>query len=597
MSEIIQRKLQILVDEPETELDDEFLKISQNISEVITNSTPRFTIGITGKWGTGKTTMMKAIQKSLESYNDVSIPVVWFNAWRYEHEKTNATIPLLLTILNGFRKWLETNTTNNESKLEKIKKFGKGLSGSVTIGVEGMASGTLNFDPEKTNSSTDNAKIFQQRNIPTIQEGIELVESLKEDVTLNLPNKLKLVVFIDDLDRCSHHKALEVLESIKVMLGIDGIVYVVGISDNTISRLIDIQYKDTGIKGEDYLKKIIQVKYQLRTWTTKDIREIIEKNILKELGNNAPEFLTNNNKDKNYDMISQITEANPRELKRFLNNLILSFALVKKEGMDEEKLLIIEALKSRWEGFFLRYSNEHADLRRLLLESTRENMDELKKPITTKRKNGDTLSIDEKIVEEMTPELWDFFVNVKEKLESIMPDQWSLYLRATKSIENMNEHTGLDTSFDVEMWKLLRSSQIVEFNRIRPSLLYLQGAELQDAHLQRAHLQRASLAHANLEASDLRDVDLRMASLDDANLQGADLQRAYLQGSSLRLTDLRNTNLQHADLQGADLQGADLQGADLRDANLQHAYLRDTNLLNAVLSISKDEAGKRGAII
>ena len=71
----------------------------------------------------------------------------------------------------------------------------------------------------------------------------------------------RVVVFIDDLDRCSPKKALEVLESIKVFLDIEGFVYIIGMSRDTIDRLITHAYKETGIEGKEYIKKIIQIPY------------------------------------------------------------------------------------------------------------------------------------------------------------------------------------------------------------------------------------------------------------------------------------------------------------------------------------------------
>jgi len=69
----------------------------------------------------------------------------------------------------------------------------------------------------------------------------------------------RVIVFIDDLDRCSSKKAIEVLESVKVFLGIDGFLYIMGISHETIAKLISAEYEKSGIKGEQYIKKIIQI--------------------------------------------------------------------------------------------------------------------------------------------------------------------------------------------------------------------------------------------------------------------------------------------------------------------------------------------------
>src|SRR5919108_2032570 len=58
--------LKIITDEPSLE-DDAFGfdGYTQKLADIITNSNPRFAIGIFGGWGTGKTTLMKMIEKKL----------------------------------------------------------------------------------------------------------------------------------------------------------------------------------------------------------------------------------------------------------------------------------------------------------------------------------------------------------------------------------------------------------------------------------------------------------------------------------------------------------------------------------------------------
>ena len=66
------------------------------IANIIQNSYPKFTIGIFGDWGTGKTTLMNSIDKALQ--NDNNIITVQFETWRYEREEQFILIPLLKTI-------------------------------------------------------------------------------------------------------------------------------------------------------------------------------------------------------------------------------------------------------------------------------------------------------------------------------------------------------------------------------------------------------------------------------------------------------------------------------------------------------------------
>ena len=55
-----------------------------------------FTIGIFGKWGQGKTSVLKQAE-SLIAGNYKDDVTVWFNAWQYEQEEV-PIVPLILTI-------------------------------------------------------------------------------------------------------------------------------------------------------------------------------------------------------------------------------------------------------------------------------------------------------------------------------------------------------------------------------------------------------------------------------------------------------------------------------------------------------------------
>jgi predicted KAP-like P-loop ATPase len=66
------------------------------IVKMIKGSTPKFSVGIYGEWGTGKTTLMRNIEDKQRSDN--KILTLWFNTWRYEREDQFAIIALMKTI-------------------------------------------------------------------------------------------------------------------------------------------------------------------------------------------------------------------------------------------------------------------------------------------------------------------------------------------------------------------------------------------------------------------------------------------------------------------------------------------------------------------
>jgi predicted KAP-like P-loop ATPase len=88
--------LKIIVDEPAEEDALDFQRYSKNLANIIRGTTPQFAVGIFGKWGTGKTTLMRMIEQEFDNEHDKEkILTVWFDAWRYEKEKYLAVIPFL----------------------------------------------------------------------------------------------------------------------------------------------------------------------------------------------------------------------------------------------------------------------------------------------------------------------------------------------------------------------------------------------------------------------------------------------------------------------------------------------------------------------
>ena len=107
-------EIRILTDAPDEPITDapDFDKYSQTISNLIANSVPRFTVGIYGGWGTGKTTIMQMIQNHLDVKYKNDIKTIWFDAWRYENEEFSALVPLVRTIILGNTQ--ELGTENKE---------------------------------------------------------------------------------------------------------------------------------------------------------------------------------------------------------------------------------------------------------------------------------------------------------------------------------------------------------------------------------------------------------------------------------------------------------------------------------------------------
>jgi predicted KAP-like P-loop ATPase len=193
---------------------------------------------------------------------------VWFNAWRYEREEQFALIALMKTIAYAM---------GDLPTYRKVKNVF--LRGLEIIGKDVLRHFALQY------AMTDKGvKEFEENLFPTVEllsmvdkdtiyfEGMKKIdEEMKKIARTNR----RIVIFIDDLDRCEARKALEVFESTKVFLDIEGFIFIIGLSHDTLSKLLDLQYQPIGVKGEEYIRKIIQVYINLPKWKNQNVSELI----------------------------------------------------------------------------------------------------------------------------------------------------------------------------------------------------------------------------------------------------------------------------------------------------------------------------------
>lgn len=341
-------------DDPPTS---DFDKYSKTIANLVKFSDPHFTVGIYGEWGTGKTTLMKKIRKDLgwkeqeeikdfEYNNTQKIVTVWFNAWRYEREEHFATIALMRTIAYAIAKHPKFSDISS-TILRGLKIIGMDVLQGLTTKYVMSAKGWGKLEK----GLSEKTEFLNKLDKDTIYfDGLSEIKKQIQEIR-NVDPDYRIVVFIDDLDRCSPKKALEVLESVKVFLDIEGFVYVIGLSIKTVASLITHDYKATGIKGEDYIKKIIQIPFRIPSWNKVDIREMIpelSKNLTTPYDEYARNFAY---------VITDGVESNPREIKRFLNNLIVALEVLRLEKitLSENQFLeiaVLEVLRVRWPEFY-----------------------------------------------------------------------------------------------------------------------------------------------------------------------------------------------------------------------------------------------------
>jgi energy-coupling factor transporter ATP-binding protein EcfA2 len=335
-----------------------FNQYAEALKNILEQGEPQFAVGIFGGWGSGKTTLMQAIESRLNKENTISVQ---FSAWRYEKEK-HLIVPLLDTVRESLVQWSGQRRTGWKDAKKTASTIGKVMASliaglSLKIGVPGSVE--LSFDANKALAS---GRLFgeEERNAKVPRSFYHasfraLNGAFSQLISIN--PEFRIVVFIDDLDRCLPEGTLEVLESMKLFFDLRGFVFVVGLDRSVVEWCIDNKYGTAGtaddeenrahyqIRGSDYIKKIFQVPFRLAPVGITQLSEFLDSLYA---GNLLPtEQIDEIRTRVEAHLRFLVTNAgiNPREIKRYINAYTL---LVKvKPHLERDAVLALQTLSFR----------------------------------------------------------------------------------------------------------------------------------------------------------------------------------------------------------------------------------------------------------
>ena len=349
-------------DEPVKALEADFLdfKPLASVIAATTIGTPGpFNIGVFGGWGHGKTSIMKLAQKLIDDNDaDNQIVTVWVNAWKFEHDEY-PIVPLVASIVNEVDKRIVELDKKGRGFLDGTKKvFQKisralraiayGFSAKTKVGIPGYGEIEAGFIAEKIIDRYE--EISKIPRDPLLDKSIfyhadELLADLSD--SSDLMNSPKIVVFIDDLDRCLPPKALRLLEGIKLVLAHRGFVFIIGVDRRIIDSFLEERYRknyglaDYAKDGSRYLDKLIQLPLYLPSHETR-FEEFIESIIESKRGHLDPKLIKVFCDLKK--PLATGSNRNPRAFIRTLNRLLVDYFLwnKRKESIKNDKTTLID---------------------------------------------------------------------------------------------------------------------------------------------------------------------------------------------------------------------------------------------------------------
>lgn len=370
-------------------------------------------IGIFGDWGSGKSSLMGMVDEKYKEEKNVL--VIKFNGWLFEGYEDAKTV-LMGRIVDEI---ISKRTLGEKAKKAAVRLLKRidlmKLSGSaIKYGVGFATMGPVGLAAVSATDILDKFKdVDYERYIKEKQEGNpdqSLRSSIQEfhknfDELIEETNLEKIVVFIDDLDRCSPDTIIGTLEAIKLFLFTKKTAFVIGADERLIKYAVRRRFPeipgDSTEVGRDYLEKLIQYPIRIPSLNTIELIsyvnllfsqlhidvgefEIARESILGEKQkkgfdfvfdvNNASQFFNEIKEDHKeaFQLSAQIVpilsvglNGNPRQSKRFLNALLIRYHMAKSKGIELNKralakLMLLEYFKPETFNSFHQIQTENA---------------------------------------------------------------------------------------------------------------------------------------------------------------------------------------------------------------------------------------------
>lgn len=402
-----------------------FSVVSGTVAELIDESGDNpISIGVSGNWGTGKSSMVKMIGKELEKSNKAEKTTyifLEFNAWLYQGYD-DAKTALLHSVAKKLSEEMKKRHIPESDKTlwKRFQKFTKRINWlqvskiglPLLVGLipgaapAGAAAALISSIVNSIKTPEDKGKnaeavetnlkeflsnfddILKDDETKSTTQQIEELRKDFEDILEKL--NIRLVVLVDDLDRCLPETAISTLEAMRLLLFVKRTAFIIAADEQMIRNGVRAHFGNVDLSDDlitSYFDKLIQVPItvprlgipEVKVYTfllfldlearkgsvSIDSQQKVQKNLEEALSKawqknvslvEAKSLLTDSEQDTMAEYISiseQIAgvlvssnriKGNPRLIKRFLNALEIRKKVARLNGITVDSGILIKML-------------------------------------------------------------------------------------------------------------------------------------------------------------------------------------------------------------------------------------------------------------
>ncbi|WP_120493046.1 KAP family P-loop NTPase fold protein [Microbacterium phyllosphaerae] len=343
-------------------------------------------VGLSGAWGSGKTSVLELVVEEIKNRSaeaDGKVLVVSTQPWRYD-PVVGPKESLIAEVLGALNGEFDREDPVGKAGLEAFKKLVKKINWTKAVKMATRTAitmqiptlddvfGLVNDDPESLEGEKGMAEFREH------------FQALLADPALQ--HISRVVVLVDDLDRCLPDTVVETLEAIRLFLSAKGMSFVIAADEDRVADAIQqklktpVDEKDDETPAKLYLHKIVQTTIPVPALSRFDTEAylflllgkagldddayvaLVEK--CDELrvsggGLDAIEVAEDSPLADHLVTAARLTpilyekfHGNPRRIKRFLNDLNVRQSIAGRRGINlapdaVAKLMVLERILTR----------------------------------------------------------------------------------------------------------------------------------------------------------------------------------------------------------------------------------------------------------
>ena len=335
-------------------------------------------VGITGPWGSGKSSIVQQVEQSLSQ--DQNLLVVYVEPWAFD-PNSDPKAHVIGDVLNAISERVQGTQGNFDQFMGKLKGLLSRVRWARALGLAATTALTAQLP-----HVDQLAGLFGPQDGSTVEE--PSIDGFRDDFADLMNDEVlqglhRVVVVVDDLDRCLSDTVIDVLEAIKLFLSVPKMAFLIAADETAVRGAISSRYgnsPEASKLAERYLDKIVQIPVRvpvldliaieayilqlLALGTPSDSSDEADR-LLRDycdslrneptltLSKSPPEGVAS----EHVEMAQRLApllhvglDGNPRRVKRFLNEMGQRERLARSRGIDVErnavaKLMVLEQVQ------------------------------------------------------------------------------------------------------------------------------------------------------------------------------------------------------------------------------------------------------------